>query len=64
MDQILDRLVGSSYFCFLDRYLGYNQIVIHPNDQEKTMFTYPFGTDVGYFRNDDKYGDDEVMMER
>ena len=44
IDQILDRLAGSSYFCFLDRYLGYNQMAIHPNDQEKTTFTCPFGT--------------------
>ena len=44
IDQILDRLVGQTYFCFLDGYLGYNQIAIHPGDQEKTTFTYPFGT--------------------
>ena len=44
IDQILDRLAGSSYLCFLDRYLGYNQTVIHPDDQEKTTFTCPFGT--------------------
>ena len=44
IDQILDRLAGSSYFCFLHRYSGYNQITIHPNNQEKTTFTCPFGT--------------------
>ena len=44
IDQILDRLTLSSYFYFLDGYLGYNQIVIHPDDQEKTTFTCPFGT--------------------
>ena len=44
IDQILDRLAGSSYFYFLDGYSGYNQIVIHLNDQEKTTFTCPFGT--------------------
>ena len=44
IEQILDRLAGSSYFCFLDRYSCYNQIAIHPNNQEKTMFTCPFGT--------------------
>ena len=44
IDQILDRLGGLSYFCFLHGYLGYNQIAIHPNDQEKTTFTCPFGT--------------------
>ena len=44
IDQILDRLAGSSYLCFLDEYSGYNQIAIHPDDQEKTTFTCPFGT--------------------
>ena len=44
IDQILDRLAGSSYFCFLNGYSGYNQTAIHPNDQEKTTFTCPFGT--------------------
>ena len=44
IDLILDRLAGSSYFCFLDEYSGYKQIVIHPDDQEKTTFTCPFGT--------------------
>ena len=44
IDQIVDRLIGSSYFCFLDGYLGYNQIEIHPYDQEKTSFMCPFGT--------------------
>ena len=44
IDQILDRLTRSSYFSFLDGYSGYNQIVIHPDDQEKTTFTCPFDT--------------------
>ena len=44
IDQILDCLAGSSYFCFLYEYSGDNQIAIHPNDQEKTTFTCPFGT--------------------
>ena len=43
IDQILNRLVGSSYFCFLDGYSGYNQIAIHLDDQEKTTFPCPFG---------------------
>ena len=44
IDQILYRLAGQTYFCFLDGYSGYNQIAIHPNDQEKKTFTCPFGT--------------------
>ena len=44
IDQILDRLAGKEYFCFLDGYLGYNQIVIAPKDQEKPTFTCLYGT--------------------
>ncbi|CAM8902253.1 unnamed protein product [Rhodiola kirilowii] len=44
IDQILDRLAGKPYFCFLDGFSGYNQIPIAPEDQEKTTFTCPFGT--------------------
>ena len=44
IDQMLDRLAGQTYFCFLDGYSGYNQIAIHPDDQEKMTFTCPFGT--------------------
>ncbi|KAK8924217.1 hypothetical protein KSP39_PZI019125 [Platanthera zijinensis] len=44
IDQILERLSGHSYYCFLDGYSGYLQIPIAPEDQEKTTFTCPFGT--------------------
>ena len=44
IDQMLDRLAGYSYYCFLDGYSRYNQIVIAPEDQEKTTFTCPYGT--------------------
>jgi hypothetical protein len=44
MDQMIERLAGKSFYCFLDGYSGYNQIVINPEDQEKTTFTCPFGT--------------------
>ncbi|XP_015967893.1 uncharacterized protein LOC107491545 [Arachis duranensis] len=40
MDQMLERLAGHEYYCFLDGYSGYNQIVVDPKDQEKTLFTY------------------------
>ena len=43
MDQMVERLAEQSFYCFLDGYSGYNQIVVDPNDQEKTAFTYPFG---------------------
>ncbi|GJV98940.1 reverse transcriptase domain-containing protein [Tanacetum coccineum] len=43
MDQMLERLVGNQYYCFLDGFLGYFQIPIDPKDQEKTTFTCPYG---------------------
>ncbi|GJX13282.1 reverse transcriptase domain-containing protein [Tanacetum coccineum] len=42
MDQILKRLAGNEYYCFLDGFYGYFQIPIDPQDQEKTTFTYPY----------------------
>ncbi|KAK8635985.1 hypothetical protein V6N13_004696 [Hibiscus sabdariffa] len=44
IDQMLDRLAGKAYYCFLDGYSGYNQIAIAPEDQEKTTFTCPYST--------------------
>ena len=44
IDQMLDRLAGKEFYCFLDGYSGYNQIAIAPEDQEKTTFTCPYGT--------------------
>ncbi|GKA92056.1 DNA-directed DNA polymerase [Tanacetum coccineum] len=44
MDQMLERLAGNEYYCFLDGFSGYFQILIDPQDQEKTTFTCPYGT--------------------
>nr|GFB29844.1 reverse transcriptase domain-containing protein [Tanacetum cinerariifolium] len=44
MDQMLERLAGNQYYCFLDCFSGYFQIPIDPKDQEKTTFTCPYGT--------------------
>ncbi|GJV11786.1 reverse transcriptase domain-containing protein [Tanacetum coccineum] len=44
MDQMLERLAGNEYYCFLDGFSGYFQIPIDPQDQEKTTFTCPYGT--------------------
>ncbi|GJZ29349.1 hypothetical protein Tco_0573996 [Tanacetum coccineum] len=40
MDQMLERLAGNEYYCFLDGFSGYFQIPIDPLDQE-TYFTCP-----------------------
>nr|GFB44339.1 reverse transcriptase domain-containing protein [Tanacetum cinerariifolium] len=44
MDQMLKRLAGNEYYCFLDGFSVYFQIPIDPKDQEKTTFTCPYGT--------------------
>ena len=43
MDQLLERIFGYPFYCFLDGYSGYFQIEIAAEDQEKTNFTCPFG---------------------
>ena len=43
LDQMLDRLAGHEYYCFLYGYSVYNQITIALEDQEKTTFTCPYG---------------------
>nr|GEX97255.1 hypothetical protein [Tanacetum cinerariifolium] len=44
MDQVLERLAGNEFYCFLDGFSGYIHIPINPADQEKTTLTYPYGT--------------------
>nr|GEY99837.1 reverse transcriptase domain-containing protein [Tanacetum cinerariifolium] len=44
MDQMLKRLAGNEYYCFLDGFSSYFQIPINLKDQEKTTFMCPYGT--------------------
>nr|GFC61974.1 reverse transcriptase domain-containing protein [Tanacetum cinerariifolium] len=44
IDQMLERLAENEYYCFLNGFSGYFQIPIDQKDQEKTTFTYPYGT--------------------
>ena len=44
IDQVLDTLSRKNFFSFLDGFIGYNQIQVTPEDQDKTTFTYPQGT--------------------
>ncbi|GJU39348.1 reverse transcriptase domain-containing protein [Tanacetum coccineum] len=44
MDQMLKRLAGNQYYCFLNGFLGYFQIPIDPKDQDKTTFTCSYET--------------------
>ena len=40
--QMLERVVGHGFYCFLDGYSRYNEIEIVLEDQEKTTFHLPF----------------------
>jgi hypothetical protein len=44
MDHILQKVVGASRISLLDGFSGYNQVLVHPEDQEKITFTTPWGT--------------------
>lgn len=44
MDHILQRVVGASRISLLDGFSGFNQILVHLDDHEKTNFTTPWGT--------------------
>ena len=41
IDHILDECAGSEVFSFMDRFSGYNQIQIKPEDQHKTALICP-----------------------
>ncbi|KAI5317776.1 hypothetical protein L3X38_037483 [Prunus dulcis] len=38
IDQLVDATVGHAFFSFMDAYSGYNQILMHPEDQAHTSF--------------------------
>ncbi|GKA36979.1 reverse transcriptase domain-containing protein [Tanacetum coccineum] len=40
---MLERLAGHEYYCFLDGFSRYFHIPIAPEDQEKIIFTCPYG---------------------
>jgi len=43
MDHILQRVVGASRISLLDGFSGFNQILVHPDDQEKNCFYNTMG---------------------
>jgi len=44
MEYILQKVVGSQKMSMLDGFYSYNQIMVHPDDWEKTTFATPWGT--------------------
>jgi len=37
--QMVNAIAGHELISFMDAYSGYNQIKIHPEDEDKTVFT-------------------------
>eukprot|EP00253_Pinus_taeda_P004996 PITA_04996 len=44
MEHLLQKVSIAKVMSFLDGFLGYNQVAVHPDDQEKISFTTPWGT--------------------
>eukprot|EP00253_Pinus_taeda_P027971 PITA_27971 len=44
MEPILQAVAGSELMSFLDGFSGYNQVLVHPDDQLKTTFRTKWGT--------------------
>ena len=42
-DSVLDVVAGHEMYSFLDGFSGYNQVYMHPDDQEKTTFVTKWG---------------------
>ena len=42
-DIVLDAVAGHEMYSFLDGFSGYNQVRMHPDDQEKTVFVTKWG---------------------
>ena len=41
---ILQKVVGSQKMSMMNDFSRYNQIIVHPDDREKTTFKTPWGT--------------------
>ena len=44
IDILVDSTAGHALLSFMDRFSGYNQIKMAPEDMEKTSFITPWGT--------------------
>lgn len=44
MDHVMQKFVGAERLSMLDGFSGYNQVVVHFDDQDKTKFMMPWGT--------------------
>lgn len=55
IDQMVERWASHAYYCLLDGYSSYNQVLVDTEDQEKITFTCPFDT-FAYHRMPFRYG--------
>jgi hypothetical protein len=44
MDHMFEKVAEANRIFMIDGFSGYNQIVVHKDDKEKTAFTTPWGT--------------------
>jgi hypothetical protein len=44
MDHILEKVVGANRMSMIGGFSGYNQVIVHQDDKEKTAFTTRWGT--------------------
>lgn len=64
IDQMVERLAGHAYYCFLDGYSGCNQVPVDPEDQEKMTFTCPFGNCTRSYKEWMKRAHDQNILRR
>jgi hypothetical protein len=43
MDHVLEKVVGANRMSMIDGFSGYNQIVVHEDDKEKTCVYHSMG---------------------
>jgi hypothetical protein len=44
MDHVLEKVVGANMMSMIDGFSGYNQIAVHEDDKQNTVFTTLWGT--------------------
>ena len=44
MNRVLEDVAGHALYNFMDGFIGYNQVDIHPDDKLKSSFANSWGT--------------------
>ena len=56
------RLIGQAFYCFLDRYTGYNKVIITFEDKEKTTCTCSYGIFCDTYRHNPGLIVDQIVI--